>query len=134
MLLKLLDPQFLNWTCARVAAVFLEHVENCLCCITILCGKLDANSDCDYYVQVDLFFYREPDETKDREEEEGGVAEFVPVEYSAPPIPIPGADAQWEGDAAGQWEPDVASIAIPAAVAAPEWRDQGLFSSFMSIS
>jgi len=75
-------------------------------------------------VMVDLFFYREPDETKDREEEEGGVAEFVPVEYSAPPIPIPGADTQWEGDAAGQWEPDVASIAIPAAVAAPEWSDQ----------
>lgn len=53
-------------------------------------------------MQVGLFFYREPDETKDREDEEGGVAEIVPVEYAAPPLPVPGADTQWEGDTAGQ--------------------------------
>jgi len=75
-------------------------------------------------VMVDLFFYREPDETKDREEEEGGIAEFVPVEYGAPPLPVPGADTQWEADAAGQWEPDVASAAVPAVVAAPDWTTQ----------
>jgi len=75
-------------------------------------------------VMVDLFFYREPDETKDREDEEGGVAEFVPVEYAAPPLPVSGADTQWEGDTAGQWEPDIASVAMPAVVAAPEWTAQ----------
>jgi small subunit ribosomal protein SAe len=41
---------------------------------------MEVDSDSDWLVQVDLFFYREPDETKDREEEEGGIAEFVPVE------------------------------------------------------
>ncbi len=70
-------------------------------------------------MQVDLFFYREPDETKDREDEEGGVAEFVPVEYAAPPLPVSGADTQWEGD--------IASVAMPAVVAAPEWTAQGSF-------
>ncbi|CAK9189993.1 unnamed protein product [Sphagnum troendelagicum] len=75
-------------------------------------------------VMVDLFFYREPDETKDREEEEGAIAEFVPVEYGALPLPVPGADTQWEADAPGQWEPDVASAAVPAVVAAPDWTTQ----------
>ncbi len=85
-------------------------------------------------MQVDLFFYREPDETKDREEEEGGVAEFVPVEYAAPPLPVPGADTQWEGEAAGQWEPDLASVAVPPVIAAPEWTAQGLVYSILSLS
>ncbi len=78
-------------------------------------------------MQVGLFFYREPDEMKDREDEEGGVAEIVPVEYAAPPLPVPGADTQWEGDTAGQWEPDIAYVVMPAVVAAPEWTAQGSF-------
>ncbi|CAM6020056.1 unnamed protein product [Sphagnum balticum] len=47
------------------------------------------------------FWTMEPDETQDREDEEGGVAEFVPVEYAAPPLPVSGADTQWERDTAG---------------------------------
>ncbi len=100
----------------------------------LLFGSQDGIQIQVLHVQVDLFFYREPDETKDREEEEGGVAEFVPVEYAAPPLPVPGADTQWEGEAAGQWEPDLASVAVPAVIAAPEWTAQGLVYSILSLS
>nr|XP_024395515.1 40S ribosomal protein SA-like [Physcomitrium patens] len=75
-------------------------------------------------VQVDLFFYREPDEGKDREEEEGGAAEFAAVEYAAPTLAL-GGDAQWGPEAAeaGQWETDAAAGAVPAG--APAGWDVG---------
>ncbi len=121
------------WRSGRYGYIVSKHFASCLCCITS-CRTMEVDSDSDWLVQVDLFFYREPDETKDREEEEGGIAEFVPVEYGALPLPVPGADTQWEADAPGQWEPDVASAAVPAVVAAPDWTPQGLFYSFRSIS
>ena len=75
--------------------------------------------------QVDLFFYREPEESKDRDEEEGAAPEFAAVEYTAPALAL-GGDAQWGPEAAeaGQWETDAA--AVPAGVpAAAEWATTG---------
>ncbi|XP_024379936.2 small ribosomal subunit protein uS2y [Physcomitrium patens] len=76
-------------------------------------------------VMVDLFFYREPDEGKDRDEEEAGAAEFAAVEYPAPALGMVG-DAQWGPEAAeaGQWEADASAVAtgaVPAGVPAVEW-------------
>ncbi|KAJ7521573.1 hypothetical protein O6H91_19G060400 [Diphasiastrum complanatum] len=75
-------------------------------------------------VMVDLFFYREPEEAKEREEEEGAVQEFAPTEYVAPPLTFAPADAQWEGAVPGQWESEPA-VAIPGDLAgapvAAEW-------------
>ncbi|BBN03774.1 small subunit ribosomal protein SAe [Marchantia polymorpha subsp. ruderalis] len=74
-------------------------------------------------VMVDLFFYREPDETKDREEEEGGPAEFTATEY-VPPSALVATEGQWEGVEAGQWEAEgaaVPAVALPPGVAPAEW-------------
>ena len=72
--------------------------------------------------QVDLFFYREPEETRPAEEEEGLAAvEFsggVPDFGSAPPLAgVPAlADANWDGGApaGGDWEPAAAPVAATA--------------------
>jgi small subunit ribosomal protein SAe len=71
-------------------------------------------------MQVDLFFYREPEESKDHDEEEGAAPEFAAVEYTAPALGLP-ADAEWGPEAAqaSQWEGDAA--AAPAAAPAAEW-------------
>ncbi|KAG6548105.1 hypothetical protein Mapa_010385 [Marchantia paleacea] len=74
-------------------------------------------------VMVDLFFYREPDETKDREEEEGGPPEFTATEY-APPSTLVATEGQWEGVETGQWESEgaaVPAVALPPGVAPAEW-------------
>jgi len=75
-------------------------------------------------VQVDLFFYREPEESKDRDEEEGAAPDFAAVEYTAPALAL-GGDAQWGPEAAeaGQWEVDAAATAaaVPAGTPGPEW-------------
>ncbi|CAM6129561.1 unnamed protein product [Calypogeia fissa] len=74
-------------------------------------------------VMVDLFFYREPDETKDREEEEVGAPEFTAPEYVPPPALT--ADAgQWDGADPGQWEQEgstVPATVTPPGVAPAEW-------------
>ncbi|KAG0569863.1 hypothetical protein M758_6G116800 [Ceratodon purpureus] len=76
-------------------------------------------------VMVDLFFYREPEESKDREEEEGAAPEFAAVEYAAPALGL-GGDAQWGPEAAeaGQWETPEAAVAA-AGVPAAEWAAPG---------
>lgn len=72
-------------------------------------------------VMVDLFFYREPDEAKDREEEEGGAPEFTPAEY-VPPQALVASDPQWEGVDAAQWETEAPAVpVVPGAVAPQEW-------------
>ncbi|KAJ7534021.1 hypothetical protein O6H91_13G075800 [Diphasiastrum complanatum] len=75
-------------------------------------------------VMVDLFFYREPEEAKEREEEEGAVQEFAPTEYVAPPLAFAASETQWEGAAPAQWESEPA-VGLPGAlVGAPvaaEW-------------
>ena len=52
-------------------------------------------------LQVDLFLYREADETRDHAEEDAPVAEYI-AEYVAPSLVLPGdqwgadiPDAQW---------------------------------------
>jgi small subunit ribosomal protein SAe len=52
------------------------------------------------YVQVDLFFYREPEEAKQQDEEEAVALPDYGVEYSAAPLvsdqwPLQGSDPQW---------------------------------------
>ncbi|KAK4591465.1 hypothetical protein RGQ29_021603 [Quercus rubra] len=51
-------------------------------------------------VMVDLFFYREPEEAKQQEEEEPAAIADYGIEYSAAPLaadqwPVQGADTQW---------------------------------------
>lgn len=56
------------------------------------------------YVQVDLFFYREPEEAKQQEEEEAvPIPDYGLGDYSAPPLasdqwPVQGSDTQWNPD------------------------------------
>jgi small subunit ribosomal protein SAe len=60
-------------------------------------------------LQVDLFFYRDPEEAKEQEEEAAAAPEFAAVtDYQ-------GAD-QWGGD---QWTSDVA--APPVAPTGADW-------------
>jgi len=66
-------------------------------------------------VMVDLFFYREPEEAKEREEEEVAQAEYVPTfTLGAEQWPTEVADAQWESEA-----PAVPGIVPP--VAGADW-------------
>jgi small subunit ribosomal protein SAe len=77
-------------------------------------GTVTAASPWD--VMVDLFFYREPEEVKDPEEEGGAGPEFSAPDFAAPSLAGPPAlaDAQWEGGAmAAEWEP--AAPGVPPA-------------------
>eukprot|EP00475_Leptophrys_vorax_P042677 TRINITY_DN80503_c0_g1_i1.p1 TRINITY_DN80503_c0_g1~~TRINITY_DN80503_c0_g1_i1.p1 ORF type:complete len:306 (-),score=38.72 TRINITY_DN80503_c0_g1_i1:272-1189(-) len=98
-------------------------------------GTISVNQPWD--VMVDLFFYRDPEETKEATEEEGAAAEFGgAVEYVAAAGQI--TDGQWEGAAAtgewdaaaapgtaavpaGNWDPAAAPAAIPAAAVPAGW-------------
>nr|O80377.1 RecName: Full=Small ribosomal subunit protein uS2; AltName: Full=40S ribosomal protein SA; AltName: Full=p40 [Daucus carota]BAA32821.1 P40-like protein [Daucus carota] len=71
-------------------------------------------------VMVDLFFYREPEETKDQEEEDLPVGDYV-ADYAA--APIGGAD-QWNAIPDAQWGGDVVQPAN-SAVPAGTWTDAG---------
>lgn len=74
-------------------------------------------------VMVDLFFYREPDEAKERDEEEGGAPEFTPAEYVPPPT-LTASDAQWDGAEAVQWEAEAAPAAagaVPPGALPADW-------------
>eukprot|EP00245_Coleochaete_scutata_P000985 TRINITY_DN11210_c0_g1_i1.p1 TRINITY_DN11210_c0_g1~~TRINITY_DN11210_c0_g1_i1.p1 ORF type:complete len:307 (-),score=82.50 TRINITY_DN11210_c0_g1_i1:1103-2023(-) len=77
-------------------------------------------------VMVDLFFYREPEEAKDREDEEGTATEF-PVQTEYNPLPLTAADSTWdEAPAAPQWDGAPVPAAAPgdwgaAAAAATTW-------------
>jgi len=72
-------------------------------------------------VMVDLFFYREPEETKEREEDEGAAPEFAAVEYAAPALGLAGEQWGPEAAEAGQWEPEVAAVPASGAVPAAGW-------------
>lgn len=75
-------------------------------------------------LQVDLFFYREPEETKQQEEED--VA--APVDYALPGADygMPGAMDNWPSAVADAgWSSDMIAPPIPA-VPASNWApDQG---------
>lgn len=66
---------------------------------------------------MDLFFYRDPEEAKEQEEEEVAAApDFGAVDYTGPPLGL-SAD-QWPGQVAEtQWSAEVAAplTAIPPA-------------------
>ena len=72
---------------------------------------------------MDLFFYREPEEAKQAEEEEA---------VAAPDYGLPAADYgmgalaadQWPAQMGDQWPSDVAQPPIPG-VPAVNWGDQG---------
>ncbi|OVA08300.1 Ribosomal protein S2 [Macleaya cordata] len=64
-------------------------------------------------VMVDLFFYREPEEAKDQEEDEVAAPDFGAPEYSAGAIGLSGD--QWAPIPEPQWAPEMgAAPAIPA--------------------
>ncbi|XP_026392564.1 40S ribosomal protein SA-like [Papaver somniferum] len=71
-------------------------------------------------VMVDLFFYREPEETKDQEVDEGAgpVPDFGVTEYGGAML----ANDQWAGDA--QWGGD--AVAAPALSGGADWTDAGV--------
>ncbi|KAK9102384.1 hypothetical protein Sjap_019638 [Stephania japonica] len=75
-------------------------------------------------VMVDLFFYRDPEEAKQQEEEEVAVARDYDVsEYNAAALGLSGD--QWPGQIAdAQWVTDVAAVAPvipPVGVTAVDW-------------
>jgi small subunit ribosomal protein SAe len=77
-------------------------------------------------VMVDLFFYREPEDSKERDEEEGAAPEFAAVEYAAPALGLGGEQWGPEAAEAGQWEPEAAVPAgVPAAAPAAAGWDVG---------
>ncbi|XP_010261714.1 PREDICTED: 40S ribosomal protein SA [Nelumbo nucifera] len=71
-------------------------------------------------VMVDLFFYREPEEAKEQEEEDVVVApDYGVQEYSSATLALPGD--QWAGQITeGQWAPEIAA-ATGVPVTSVEW-------------
>ncbi|KAK9099605.1 hypothetical protein Syun_026650 [Stephania yunnanensis] len=64
-------------------------------------------------VMVDLFFYREPEEAKEHEEEEAIAAPDYAADFSTAALGLP-AD-QWSTQIAdSQWAPELAAPAVPA--------------------
>eukprot|EP00240_Pyramimonas_obovata_P015517 CAMPEP_0118920954 /NCGR_PEP_ID=MMETSP1169-20130426/362_1 /TAXON_ID=36882 /ORGANISM="Pyramimonas obovata, Strain CCMP722" /LENGTH=294 /DNA_ID=CAMNT_0006861579 /DNA_START=113 /DNA_END=997 /DNA_ORIENTATION=- len=75
-------------------------------------GTISPNNPWD--VMVDLFFYREPEEARDPEEE--AAPEVFQQEYGVPAVPaVESWDAPADGVAAGQWDPTAAAAAAPVA-------------------
>ncbi|KAJ8755856.1 hypothetical protein K2173_024401 [Erythroxylum novogranatense] len=74
-------------------------------------------------VMVDLFFYREPEEAKQQEEEEAVQA----VDYALPPTDFGLPSTDWTMPDS-QWVADVAPAPIPAAPAANLYPEQGGFT------
>lgn len=72
---------------------------------------------------MDLFFYREPEETKEQEEEEA-----VPVaDYALPPADYGLPAADWGAQIAdGQWTAEAAPPPIAAVPAANFYPEQGI--------
>ncbi|KAL5217126.1 hypothetical protein ABZP36_017810 [Zizania latifolia] len=72
------------------------------------CSSMLTDSHCHEISYVDLFFYRDPEEAKEQEEEAPAAADFAAItDYTAP--------EQWPAD---QWTSDVA---VPPAATGAEW-------------
>lgn len=76
-------------------------------------------------VMVDLFFYREPEETKEQEDEELPVGDYA-GDYTTT-AGLGGGD-QWNQITEAQWGGDVVQPAIPAVPAGSTWTDAGPIS------
>ena len=66
---------------------------------------------CFSLMQVDLFFYREPEEAKQQEEEEAPAGDYAITDFNAGAI---AADGQWPGTIDQSWS-DAVPQPIPAA-------------------
>jgi len=88
---------------------------------------------CHFFGQVDLFFYREPEEAKQQEEEE-----TVPAaDYALPPADYGISAGEWSSTIAdSQWTADVAQQPIPAASFFPEQGNNNSLrpTSYLSFS
>lgn len=79
-------------------------------------------SVCGCFVQVDLFFFREAEDTKDQEEEEiAAVTDFGNIEYGGGAMAALGSD-QWAA-LPDHWgaTPEVAAAPAVAPVAGADW-------------
>ena len=80
-----------------------------------------------FLLQVDLFFYREPEEAKEKEEEAVAPPDYGIADYGAAPLV---ASDQWAGQISdAQWgDPDVVPPPVAAAVVPPvpsvEWAQE----------
>lgn len=75
------------------------------------------------FFQVDLFFYREPEETKEPGEDDAPAADFAP-EYGATPalgLAPTAAATEWEQGGATDWDGAAPPAAAPPAAAA-DWN------------
>jgi hypothetical protein len=84
------------------------------------------------YVQVDLFFYREPEEAKQQDEEEPGAAQDYHADYSGGGALTewPGPDTHWSADAAQQPISAVPGIPATWATTPEQGRTKLLFFFF----
>lgn len=74
--------------------------------------------------QVDLFFYREPEETKEPGEDDAPATDFAP-EYGATPalgLAPTAAATEWEQGAAADWDGAAAPTAAAPAAAGSDWN------------
>lgn len=71
-----------------------------------------ASNLLNYCGQVDLFFYREPEEAKQQEEEEAAV---VPADYQIPDFGAPGIADNWGAPIGDQWTSEQIAAPISAA-------------------
>eukprot|EP00243_Klebsormidium_subtile_P004136 TRINITY_DN17917_c0_g1_i1.p2 TRINITY_DN17917_c0_g1~~TRINITY_DN17917_c0_g1_i1.p2 ORF type:complete len:315 (+),score=105.13 TRINITY_DN17917_c0_g1_i1:118-1062(+) len=75
-------------------------------------------------VMVDLFFYREPEETKEPGEDDAPATDFAP-EYGATPalgLAPTAAATEWEQGAAADWDGAAAPVAAAPAAAGSDWN------------
>nr|QCO76341.1 hypothetical protein [Tamarix hispida] len=76
-------------------------------------------------VMVDLFFYREPEEAKEEEEEGPAVVDYGTVDFTAGPMPA--LPEQWGAPVEPQWTADM--VAAPPVAAAPDAVPTGEWTS-----
>lgn len=104
--------------------------------ISFCCINIDIYPPCIFpslvlsYYQVDLFFYREPEESKEQQEEEAPVQDYP--DYGALASGALGGD-NWGGIVDAQWPGEAVAPVIPGAVATG-WTPEagGYFSFFFS--
>ena len=82
------------------------------------------------HVQVDLFFYREPEEAKQQDEEEPGATQDYHADYSGGGALTEWPDTHWSADAAQQPISAVPGIPATWATTTPEQGRTKLLNFF----